>query len=59
MADDPHDILILEQRIDRETLRRLAQGGFGEMVNMEIADPVLRGRMFALAHGLIGGGEEL
>ncbi|MBI3493611.1 MAG: hypothetical protein HY047_17815 [Acidobacteria bacterium] len=37
MADHPHDIVILEQRIDRETLRRLVQDGFGDMVKF-VAD---------------------
>src|SRR3989304_10241103 len=37
MADHPHDILILERRIDHETLRRLVQDGFGDMVKF-VAD---------------------
>ena len=37
MADGPPDILILEQRIDRDTLRRLVQRGFGDMVKL-VAD---------------------
>jgi Protein of unknown function (DUF5674) len=37
MPDDPHAILILEQRIDSETLRRLVEGGFGDMVKF-VAD---------------------
>jgi len=37
MADDPRDILILDQRIDPEALRRLVQNGFGDMVKF-VAD---------------------
>ncbi len=43
MADHPPDIVILEQRIDHETLRRLVQDGFGDMVKF-VAD-VRRGRI--------------
>lgn len=37
MADHPHDIVILEQRIDRETLRRLVLNDFEDMVKF-VAD---------------------
>jgi hypothetical protein len=37
MADQSHDILILDQRIDRDVLGRLVQGGFGDMVKF-VAD---------------------
>lgn len=66
MADHPLDIVILEQRIDHETLRRLVQDGFGDMVKfvadvrrgMEIGDPVLRERVRNLTNTLVGEGEE-
>lgn len=49
MADDSHDILILEHRIGRETLRRLVQDGFGDMVKY-VAD---------VRRGVIAAGGEL
>lgn len=36
MEDAPAGILVLEQRIDRDTLRRLITSGFGDMVKFVV-----------------------
>ena len=50
VADDASEILILRLRIERGTLCRLVERGFG--------DPALRDRVRALATTLIGEGED-